>query len=138
MSFGTDAQIISANRFKIDRAGTEITLTSDVKVRQIRTVDRLETRAGPIDTYRWLLQELEFEAALTDLLLAQLETDNNINSFQNLPSATWNVVGVAINGVGADDTAQAFTARLIDFEELGPENGVTKVRVKLRVAAAAT
>jgi len=131
MSFGTTLVVIAAARFKIDRAGIEVTLASDVKVRSSRTVDRLNTRAGPIDTYRWKVEELEFTAALTELLLTQIQTDDNIDANMNMTSNTWNIVGADLSG--AAGTADAFSAALYDYEELGPENGLTLVRVKLRV-----
>ncbi len=131
MSFGSDTVVIAAARFKIDRGGTEVTLASDVKVRSSRTIDRLNTRAGPIDTYRWKVEELEFTAALTEALLTQIQTDDNIDTNMNMTSNTWNVVGTDLSG--AAGTADAFSAALYDYEELGPENGLTLVRVKLRV-----
>ena len=136
MSFGTTLTVIAAPRFKIDRAGVEVQLASDVKVRSSRTVDRLNTRAGPIDTYRWKVEELEFTAALTEDLLTQIQTDDNIDANMNMTSNTWNVVGTDLSG--AAGTADAFSAALYDFEELGPENGLTLVRVKLRVLGNAT
>ena len=138
MSFGTTTQSISANRLTILRLAVEVTLTTDVKVRATRTVDRLNTRAGPIDTYRWLLEEVEFTAALTDLLLTQIKSDNNINAFQNMPFNNWTVAGISLSGSGGDDTSEVLSAALIDYEELGPETGTAQVRVKLRVAAGAT
>ena len=131
MSFGSDTVVIAASRFKIDRAGTEVTLASDVKVKSSRTIDRLNTRAGPIDTYRWKIEELEFTAALTEALLTQIQTDDNISANMNMTSNTWNIVGADLSGSAG--TADAFSAALYDYEELGPENGLTLVRVKLRV-----
>jgi hypothetical protein len=136
MSLGTTTTVINASRFKIDRAGTEVTLASDVKVKSTRTVDRLNTRAGPIDSYRWKLEELEFTAALTEAILTQLQTDDNLSASMNLTSNTWNVVGTDLSG--AAGTSDAYTAALYDYEELGPENGLTLVRCKLRVLGAAT
>jgi hypothetical protein len=136
MSFGTTTTVIAAARFKIDRGGTEVQLASDVKVKSTRTVDRLNTRAGPIDTYRWKVEELEFTAALTEDLLTQLQTDDNISVNMNMTSNTWNVVGTDLSG--AAPTNDAFSAALYDYEELGPENGLTLVRCKLRVLGNAT
>lgn len=134
--FGTTTTVIAAARFKISRVADEITLASDVKVRSSRTVDRLNTRAGPIDTYRWKMEDLEFTAALTDDLLTQLEIDDNISSTMNMTSIVWNVVGTDLSG-GAG-TTQALTAALYEYEELGPENGLTLVRCKLRILGNAT
>jgi hypothetical protein len=131
MSFGTTLTVIAAARFEVKRGSTNVQLASDVKVRSSRTVDRLNTRAGPIDTYRWKVEELEFTAALTELLLTQIQTDDNISSTMLMTSNTWNVVGTDLSG--AAGTADAFSAALYDYEELGPENGLTLVRVKLRV-----
>ena len=136
MSFGTTTTVIAAARFKISRVAAEVQLASDVKVKSSRTVDRLNTRAGPIDTYRWKLEELEFTAALTEDLLTQLQTDDNIDGNMNMTSNVWNVVGTDLSG--AAGTADAYTAALYDYEELGPENGLTLVRCKLRVLGNAT
>jgi len=131
MSFGSNTVVINSSRFKIDRAGVEVTLASDVKVTTSRTIDRLNTRAGPIDTYRWKVEELEFTAALTEALLVQLQTDDNMDANAAMTSNTWNVVGTDLSG--AAPTTDAFSAALYDYEELGPENGLTLVRCKLRV-----
>jgi hypothetical protein len=131
MSFGTTLTVIAAARFEIKRGATNVQLASDVKVRSSRTVDRLNTRAGPIDTYRWKVEELEFTAAMTADLLTQIQIDDNIDANMNMTSNTWNIVGTDLSG--AAPTADAFQAALYDYEELGPENGLTLVRVKLRV-----
>lgn len=135
MAFGTSATIINAARLKISVAGSEVSLTSDVKHKETRTVDRLNTRAGAIDTFRWVLSEIEFTAALTELLLTQLQGDTTIGSFMNMTYKSWRVNGLDISGAApTDDTYQA---TMIDYEELGPENGVAIVRVKLRIQAGA-
>ncbi len=131
MPFGTTLTVIAAARFKIDRGGNEVQLASDVKVRASRTIDRLNTRAGPIDTYRWKVEELEFTAALTEDLLTQIQTDDNIDANMKMTSNTWNIVGADLSGSAG--TNDAYSAALYDYEELGPENGLTLVRVKLRV-----
>jgi hypothetical protein len=137
MSFGTTSQTILANRVKILRGATEVTLTSDVKVRHTRTRDRLETRAGPIDTRRWRLIEIEFSAALTELLLTQIQTDSTIDGNGAMTFNNWTVTGISHSGSAGDNTSDVLSATLDDYEELAPENGTAQVRVKLVVAASA-
>jgi len=136
MSLGTTATVVLASRVKISPVtGGEITLTSDVKVRQTRTVDRIETRAGPIDTFRWRLEEIEFTAALTEDLLSNLQAIDNISANGLMTFQNWTVAGVDVSG--AAGTSDVYSAALIDYEELAPENGVAQVRVKLRIGAVA-
>ena len=137
MSFGTSAQIINSARVKILRIATEVTLTSDVKVRRSRTVDRVNTRAGAIDTFRWKLEEIEFTATLTELLLTQLQTDSTIDANSAMTFNNWVVNGLSISGSAPDNTSDTTSATLLDYEELAPENGVAQVRIKLRVAGGA-
>lgn len=137
MSFGTTAQIINAARVKILRVATEVTLTSDVKVTRTRTVDRVNTRAGAIDTFRWKIDEIEFTAALTELLLTQLQTDSTIDGFSSMTYNNWKITGISISGSAGDNTDDTKSATLLDFQELAPENGIAQVRIKLRVIGGA-
>jgi len=135
MSFGTTSQVILANRVKISRGATEVTLTSDVILRHTRVRDRTNTRAGAIDTRRWRLIEIEFTAALTELLLTQIQIDSSIDANGAVPFNTWTVAGVSISGSGADNTSDVLSCTLDDYQELAPENGVAQMRIKLVVAA---
>ena len=135
MAFGTSSVIINASLLKISVGGSEVSLTSDVKVRRTRTADRLNTRAGAIDTFRWILQDIEFTAALTESLLTELQTQDNIDANMAMTFNSWLINGLDISG--AAPTSDTYSATLLDYEELGPENGIAQVRVKLRVAAGA-
>lgn len=136
MPVGTTTTVVLASRVKISAAtGGEMTLTSDVKVRQTRTVDRIETRAGPIDTFRWRLEEIEFTAQLTEDLLSNLQAIDNIDANGLMTFQNWTVAGVDVSG--AAGTSDVYSAALIDYEELAPENGTAQVRVKLRIGAVA-
>ena len=137
MAFGTSSQIINADRVKILRVAAEVSLTSDVKVRRTRTVDRVNTRAGAIDTFRWKLEEIEFTAALTELLLTQLQTDSTIDANSAMTFNNWRINGLSTSGSAPDNTDDTVSATLLDFEELAPENGIAQVRIKLRVAGGA-
>lgn len=138
MSFGTTTQTINADRVKILRLAVEVTLASNVTVRKSRTVDRLNTRAGPIDTYRWKLEEIEFTAALTELLKTQIQTDSELDANSALAFNNWKINGISTSGSGADNTDDTLSANVIDFEDLAPENGLALTRVKLRVAPVAS
>lgn len=137
MPFGTSAQIINSARVKILRVAAEVSLTSDVKVRRTRTADRVNTRAGAIDTFRWKLEEVEFTAQLTELLLTQLQTDSTIDANSAMTFNNWRINGLSISGSAPDNTDDTVSATLLDFEELAPENGIAQVRIKLRVAGGA-
>ena len=138
MSFGTSAKIINADRVKILRGAVEVTLTSDVRVSISRTTDRINTRAGAIDTFRWRLTEIEFTAALTELLKTQIQTDQAIDANSSMTYTNWTVTGISISGNSADDTSDALSATVINSEDLGPENGIAQFRIKLRIIGAAT
>ncbi len=138
VAIGSTTKIINSSRVKIEAGtGNEVILTTDVKVRLTRIADRINTRAGAIDTFRWKLQEIEFTAALTKDLLAVLDTDSTITAASALPTKAWVITGVNISGVAGDNTVQTLTASLLDHEELAPENGIAQVRVKLRVVGGA-
>lgn len=137
MSFGTTLQTINADRVTILRGATEVTLTSDVKVKINRIVDRVYTRAGPIDTFRWRLTEIEFTAALTELLKTQIQTDQNIDANSAMTYTNWTIAGISTSGSAGDNTSDVLSATVIDSEDLGPENGIAQFRIKLRVIGAA-
>jgi len=137
MSFGSTGVIINSSRVKILRGATEVTLTSDATVRTIRATDRTNTRAGAIDTARWKRVEIDFRAALTELLLTQLQSDGTISAYGGMTYNNWTVNGISISGVTGDNTSDVYSATLLDYEELSPENGVAQVRVKLLIAGAA-
>lgn len=137
MSFGTSSQIINADRVTILRGATEVTLTSDVKVKTTRITDRIYTRAGAIDTFRWRLQEIEFTAALTELLKTQIQTDETIDANSSMTYTNWTVTGISISGSAGDNTSDVLSATVIDSEDLGPENGIAQLRIKLRIIGAA-
>ncbi len=137
MAFGTSSQIINSDRVTILRVAAEVSLTSDVKVKRTRTVDRINTRAGAIDTFRWKLDTIEFTAALTELLLTQLQTDSSIDANSAMTFNNWVIKGFSISGSAPDNTDDSQSATLIDFEEIAPENGIAQVRILLRVAGGA-
>jgi len=138
MSFGTSSQIILASRVKILRGAVEVTLTSDVTLRHTRVRDRVNTRGGAIDTRRWKLVEIEFTAALTELLLTQIQTDSTIDATTGaMTFNTWTINGLSISGSAGDNTSDAVSATLDDFQELAPENGIAQMRIKLVVAPGA-
>ena len=137
MSFGTSAVIINANRVRVLRDTTEVTLTSDLTLRHSRTRDRTETRAGAIDTFRWRLQEVEFTAQLTELLLTQLQTDSNISANSAMTYNNWRINGLSISGNTGDNTDDTVSATLINYEQIAPESGLAQVRVSLVVTPGA-
>jgi len=137
VSFGTTAQIILANRVKILRGATEVTLTSDVTLRHTRTRDRVNTRAGAIDSRRWKLVEIEFTAALTELLLTQIQTDSTIDANGAMTFNNWKINGISISGSAGDNTDDTVSATLDDYQELAPESGIAQMRIKLVVAPGA-
>jgi len=137
MAFGTSTQIINSARVTIKRAGSEVSLTSDVKLRRTRIVDRINTRAGAIDTFRWILVEIEFTAAWTELLVTQLNTDDNISVNSKMTFNTWLIEGISISGQAGDKSSDSLSATLLDYEQLAPENGIANIRIKLRVVAGA-
>jgi len=131
MSFGTTSQVILANRVKILRGAVELTLTSDVTVRHTRTRDRVNTRAGAIDSRRWKLVEIEFTAALTELLLTQVQTDSTIDANGAMTFNNWTVNGISKSGSAGDNTSDVTNMTLDDYQELAPENGIAQMRIKL-------
>ena len=138
MSLGTIATVINSARLKISRGTVEVTLASNVTLRKTRVIDRINTRAGPVDSVRWELVEVEFTAALTKALLAQIKTDSSISSASKITYTSWTVKGLNISGTAGDDLTDTVSATVIDYDELGPENGIAQARIKLRVAPAAS
>ncbi len=137
MSFGTSSQIINADRLKILRGGTEVTLASDVKVTISRSIDRVNTRAGAIDTFRWRQVEVEFTAVLTELLKTQIQTDETIDANSSMTYTNWTITGISISGSAGDNTSDVVSATVVNTEDLGPENGIAQLRIKLRIIGAA-
>lgn len=138
MSFGTTSQIINAARLKISRGAVEVRLASDVRITKSRVLDRTNTRAGALDTGRWALTELEFEAVLTELLVEQIKDDINLSDESALDYTNWTVQGLAISGTPADNVSETLNCAVINYDFHGPENGPAKARIRLRVQGSAT
>jgi hypothetical protein len=138
MVLGTITQIIPAQAVKIFRGGDELILASDVKWRATHVRNITNTRAGPVYTFQWRVREIEALISQTEDLLTQLETDNLLNTRSALTFNNWRIQGLNIGGVVGDDTDDTYSASLLDYEELAPENGEYKVRIKLLVAGTPT
>ena len=138
MVLGTITKIIPAQAVKIFRGGDELILASDVKWRSVHVRNITNSRAGPIYTFQWRVREIEALIAQTEDLLTQLETDNLLNSRSSLATNNWRIQGLNIGGNTADDTDDTYSASLLDYEELAPENGEYRVRIKLLVEGTAT
>ena len=138
MVLGTITKIIPAQAVKIFRLAEELILASDVKYRAVHVRNITNSRAGPIYTFQWRVREIEAVIAQTEDLLTQLETDNLLDSRSSLANNNWRIQGLNISGNVADDTDDTFSASLLDYEQLAPENGEYKVRIKLLVEGTAT
>ena len=138
MVLGNITKFIPAQTVKITRVADELILTSDVKVTGNHIRNVTNTRAGPIYTFQWRVREIEVTVALTEDLLTQLETDNQLNANSALSFNNWTVAGLAISGIGGDNTSDVYSAALVDFDPtIAPENGEARVRIKLLIAGAA-
>ena len=133
MSFGTTKSTIAAARVQIFRGAQEVTLTSDVAVHVTRIIDRINTRAGPVDTPRWKLEEIEFTALLTEALQAQAQTDMGISDASDLSYTSWTVKGLSKNGTAGDNVDDDYDCTLIEYHDIGPENNAAQIRIRLRV-----
>ena len=138
MVLGSITKIIPAQAVKILRATDEIILTSDVKFRGTHVRNITNTRAGPVYTFQWRVREIEFNASLTEDLLTQLEADNLLGARSEMTFNNWKINGLNIGGNAGDDTDDTYSAALLDYEELAPENGEAQVRVKLLIQGTAT
>ena len=138
MVLGTITKIIPAQAVKIFRGTDELILASDVKWRSVHVRNITNSRAGPIYTFQWRVREIEALIAQTEDLLTQLETDNLLNSRSSLANNNWRIQGLNISGNVPDDTDDTYSASLLDYEELAPENGEYQVRIKLLVEGTAT
>jgi hypothetical protein len=137
---GSTTDIVPAQAYRIYRgavsAANEISLASDIKRRRTHVINRTNTRAGPIDTAQWALQEIEFIAALTDDLFAAMDADSQISGRSAMTFSLWNIVGEALPTGGGSDVTSNYQAAVVDHEELAPENGEARTRVRLRILGA--
>ena len=138
MVLGSITKTIPAQAVKIFRGGDELILASDVKFRATHVRNITNTRAGPVYTFQWRIREIEAIVSQTEDLLTVLESDNLLNSRSAMTFNNWRINGLNISGVVGDDTDDTYSASLLDYEELAPENGEYKVRIKLLVAGTAT
>jgi len=139
MSLGNTGQTIPAQNVHVERAGVELILVSDVKVLGGRhTIDTLNTRAAPIDSYQWRVQEIEVTAAWTEDLQTQVEADNQLNSRSALSFNNWRVNGLNIGGSVPNDTDDTYSAGLYDYSVNGPPTGTSTISIKLRILRTAT
>ena len=138
MVLGSITKIIPAQAVQIFRGSEELQLASDVKFRAVHIQNTTNTRAGPVYTFQWRVREIEALISQTEDLLTQLESDNLLDSRSAMAFNNWRILGLNISGVGGDDTDDTYSASLLDYEELAPENGEYKVRIKLLIAGTAT
>lgn len=138
MVFGTITKIIPAQAVKIFRDTDELQLASDVKFMGTHTENTTNTRAGPVYTFQWRKRTIDALISQTEDLLTQLETDNLLDARSAMTFNNWRIQGLNIGGQVADDTDDTYSAALLDYEELAPENGEYKVRIKLLIAGTAT
>lgn len=138
MVLGDITKIIPAQAVKIFRLTDELVLTNDVKWRGTHIRNILNTRAGPVYTFQWRVREIEAQIALTETLLTQLETDNQLDVNSAMSFNNWRIQGLSVSGIAGDNTDDTYSAALIDYEELAPENGVAQARIKLLIGGTAT
>ncbi len=138
MVLGSITKIIPAQAVKIFRGSEELILASDVKFIGTHVRNTTNTRAGPVYTFQWRVRELDCVISQTEDLLTQLESDNLLNSRSALSFNNWRINGLNISGNVGDDTDDTYSAALLDYEELAPENGEARVRIKLLVSGTAT
>lgn len=138
MVLGNITKIIAAQAVKIYRGTDELVLTSDVKFRGTHSYNVTNSRAGPLYSFVWRVREIETTVALTEDLLTQIETDNRLNNRSALSFNNWRINGLSISGINADNTDDTYSAGLIDYDQMAPEQGVAQARIKLLIAATAT
>ena len=132
MSYGSTSQVINSARMRISRGSSEVSLASDVTVTSSRIVDRTVTRAGPVDTVRWVLVEVSFTAVLTELLLNQLKADAAVSGALKPSYTNWTVAGAAVSGSSGDDTSEVYSCTMLNYEVRAPETGAATAVIKLR------
>ena len=138
MVLGSITKIIPAQAVKIFRGTDELILASDVKFLGTHVENTTNTRAGPVYTFQWRKRTIDAVVSQTEDLLTQLESDNLLNSRSALGFNNWRIQGLNIGGQVGDDTDDTYSAALMDYEELAPENGEYKVRIKLLIEGTAT
>lgn len=138
MTFGSISTIIPAQNVKVERDGEELVITTDVKFRGNHVRTTTTTRAGPVYTFQWRDREIEITVAMTEDLLTQVETDNELNSRSALTFTNWRIHGLNQSNNTSDDTDDTYSAAVVDYEEMAPENGVAQLRIKLLIAGEQT
>lgn len=138
MVLGSVTVIIPSQNVKLTRDADELVLTSDVKFQGEHIRNTTNSRAGPLYTFQWRDRTIEATVALTEDLLTQLETDNLLNSRSALAFNNWTINGLNISNNVGDDTDDTYSAALVGYQELAPENGVAEVRINLLIAGTAT
>ncbi len=134
MVFGSVSTVIPAQNVKVERDSEELVLTNDVKFRGVHIRTTTTTRAGPVYTFQWRDREIEITVGMTEDLLAQVETDNLLNSRSALAFNNWRIHGLNISNSTAADTDDTYSAAVVDYEEMAPENGLSQMRIKLLIA----
>ncbi len=114
----------------------EIITIHDIKRRKIHSINRTNTRAGPIDTYPWSIIEVDFVAVLTKDINTHFDTLNTLSARSALPTEAFTITGLSLSGAGEDITVGPFNATVPDFESDAPETGEFTARIKLRIIEA--
>jgi len=140
MVLGDLGETIPSQNVKVFLNSEELILVSDVKIIGGRhVINTLNTRAAPIDSYQWVLQEIEATVAWTEDLQSKVVTANILDSRSAFPTDDdWTVKGLNTGTNLANDTEFGSDAVLYDYSINAPETGTSTITLKLRLERTAT
>jgi len=139
MTIGDLGETIPSQNVKVFLNTEELILVSDVKIIGGRhVINTLNTRAAPIDSYQWVLKEIEVTVAWTEDLQTAVVTANTLNGRSAFPIDDWTVKGLNTGTNVANDTEFGDDAVLYDYSINAPETGTSTITLKLRIERSAT
>lgn len=139
MTIGDLGETIPSQNVKVFLNNEELILVSDVKIIGGRhVINTLNTRAAPIDSYQWILREIEATVAWTEDLQSKVVTANTLDSKSAFPIDDWTVKGLNIGTNVNNDTEFGADAVLYDYSINAPETGTSTITLKLRIERSAT
>jgi len=99
-------------------------------------IDRVNTRAGPIDTPTFTLDEIIADCTISEDLYDHFLAQRVLSDRGALPSEAFKIIGQAAAVSGADDTELTGNYILRRFEDIAQEQGRYTVTLTMRVTPA--
>lgn len=137
MALGVFANVINAQNviLEVGTQGEVLTLFNIVTTDD-STLDRRNTRGGPIDTPTFNLREITADATISNDLYEHFESLRSLTGTGGLSSESFTITGENLSGDNSDDVSITGTYVLRRLETRGAERGRYDITLTMRLIEA--